>query len=439
MTLALIYAGVQVGQSYVKARKTVFRGDAAPSADILEHFTSSTAGLSTIRAFGAVDMFSEQMHDYLDKLSLVRRHFWIFNRWLGLQMYLLGILFGMGTSAILLLSPDSFIDASLVGFSLTFSMGLSTALFNAVNTFGQLDSYMNAAAAVASYSELEAEDQSGNEVPEDWPSKGKVEVKGLDVAYSAELPLVLRSVSFTVKGGQRVGVVGRTGAGKSSLTLALLRLIEPRGGSISIDAIDISTIKLQQLRSRIGFIPQDPVLFSGTVKSNLDYFNQIPEDTLNRALRRVKLLAEESSSDDEQFGLLTLSSPISSGGTNVSQGQRQLLCLARILIQDPQIVILDEATSAVDNKTDLWIQETIRNEISSRTLIVVAHRLRTIASFDEVIVISEGSVAEMGAPGELLKRGKGLFWDLVHQSGDRDFLMNNLGTGIDEDVGVSRQ
>ena len=221
--------------------------------------------------------------------------------------------------------------------------------------------------------------------------------------------------------GQRIGIVGRTGAGKSSLTLALLRLINPQRGSILIDGVDISTIKLQSLRSKIAFLPQDPVLFSGTIRSNLDYFQEVSKDKLNEVLRRVKLLSENN---NEKTGLFTLESPISTGGTNMSQGQRQLLCLARILIGDPKIIILDEATSAVDNETDLRIQDTIRNEFN-RTLIVVAHRLRTIASFDKVVVIDHGRIGESGTPADLL-RAKGLFYELVQQSQDKEFVTNSI-------------
>jgi len=242
-------------------------------------------------------------------------------------------------------------------------------------------------------------------------------VKGLDIAYSANLPLVLKDVSFTVEGSQSIGIVGRTGAGKSSLTLSLLRLIEPRNGSILVDGIDISTVKLRDLRTRIAFIPQDPVLFSGTVRSNLDYFKQVPEDKLHDALRRVQLLADKG---DEKSALFTLDSPISTGGSNMSQGQRQLLCLARVLIRKPRIMILDEATSAVDNKTDLLIQDTIKKEFDG-TLIVVAHRLRTIAGFDQVIVMSDGKVVEIGKPDGLLRK-KGIFYELVEDSQDKEFL-----------------
>ncbi|KAH8807261.1 ABC multidrug transporter [Xylogone sp. PMI_703] len=420
LTLALLVWSLNISRDYIKARSTVRRADAEPMANILEHFTSSSAGVSTIRAFGVVDKFIEEMHHHLDKLSTARRYFWIFNRWIGLQMSFLGILFTAGTG-IILLSSRYIIDASLVGFSLTFSLRFSQATFKAVNNWGALETYMDAVGSIIRYSELEIEEQSGKDAAEDWPLKGEVHVKGLSVAYSADLPLVLEDVNFTAEAGKRIGIVGRTGAGKSSLTLSLLRLLKPRDGAVLIDGIDISTIKLKSLRSKITYIPQDPVLFSGTIRSNLDYFGQVPEETLKEALRRVKLLAEEG---DKESGLFTLDSSVSVGGANMSQGQRQLLCLARILIKNPKIVILDEATSAVDNKTDLLIQSIIRNEFSG-TLIVVAHRLRTVAPFDQIIVMDQGKVMEIGRPAVLLK-DRGLFYDLVQNSPDKEFLTSTI-------------
>ncbi|KAJ5633754.1 P-loop containing nucleoside triphosphate hydrolase protein [Penicillium herquei] len=416
LTIVILYWCSQVGKGYMKARTLVKRGESESNAEILEFFTASSAGVSTIRAFKVVDQFVDQMHRRIDDLSTVRRHFWIFNRWLGLQMSLAGIFFSTGTGIILLLSR-SVIDASHLGFTLTFSMGFAHASFSAVNTFGMLETYMQAANAIISYSELKTEKQGGDDVPTDWPSQGEVQVKELNVAYSPDLPKVLKDVSFSVGAGKRIGIVGRTGAGKSSLTLSLLRFIEPLSSTICIDGIDISKIKLESLRSRIGFIPQDPVLFSGSIESNLDYFHQFPKERLNEVLQRVGLLSE---SENEKAGSFTLDSQISAGGGNMSQGQRQLLCLARVLLKDPKIVILDEATSAVDDKTDQEIQDTIRNELS-RTLIVVAHRLRTIAAFDQIVVIEDGRVGEIGSPAELLQ-SKGLFYDLVQKSEDRDVV-----------------
>ncbi|KAJ5152555.1 uncharacterized protein N7482_009033 [Penicillium canariense] len=402
LAASLLFWCFQISKGYVKARKPVKRGESDSNAEILEYFTTTAAGVSTIRAFGVVDNFMDQMHSRIDDLSIARRHFWIFNRWLSLQISLMGIILSAGIGLVLLSSTTVF-DASLVGFSLTFSMGFSHATFTAVNNFGMLESYMNAAIGIISYSKLKAEEQGGNEVPANWPSQGEVEVNQLNVSYSPDLPLVLKDISVTMEAGQRVGIVGRTGAGKSSLTLSLLRLINPQS--------------VTSIRDRI--YPQDPVLFSGTVRSNLDYFQEVPKDQLNEALRSVKLLFGEGS---KKTGF-TLDSPISAGGANISQGQRQLLCLARILIRDPKILILDEATSAVDNETDSWIQDTIRSQFN-RTLIVVAHRLRTIASFDKVIVIDDGRIEEIGSPAELL-RAKGLFYDLVQKSQDKEFVTNS--------------
>ena len=420
LTVLLLSWCLQVSRLYIKARSLVRRADAIPTADILEQFASTSAGLSTIRAFRAMDRSIDQMHRHIDRLSTARRHFWIFNRWLGLQMAFVGILFSTGTGAILLLS-ESVIDSSLLGFSISFSMGFSKAIFSAVNEFGILETCMDSADTIIRYSEIEPEDQGGAEVSHDWPLEGEVRVEGLNVAYSDNAPLVLRDITFTVGGGQRIGIVGRTGAGKSSLALSLLRLLEPQSGSIFIDGVDISTIKLQTMRSRIAFIPQDPVLFSGTVRSNLGYFKQVSDLQLEEALQAVGLASKDAGDPPGSF---TLASSITAGGTNMSQGQRQLLCLARVLIRKPKIIILDEATSAVDDKTDLFIQNTIRKAFSG-TLIVVAHRLRTIASFDQVMVMNDCKVAELGSPAKLLK-AKGLFYDLVQDSQDRDFLNSTL-------------
>lgn len=397
--------------------------DARPTADILEHLTSSAAGVSTIRAFGAVDNAIEQMHYHIDMLSTAKRHFWIFNRWLSLQMSLAGILFSVGTGMILLLSSSDsiIIQPSLVGFSLTFSTKFADAIFKAVNSFGVLETHMEAAAAMLDYAELDNEEQGGNDPPEHWPTNGKLEVKGLDVAYSPNSSLVLKDVSFTVEPGKRIGIVGRTGAGKSTLTLSLLRLITPRNGNILIDGVDISTIKLAPLRSKITFIPQDPVLFSGTLRSNLDYFGQFSDHTLEQALERVKLQGD-TKQPSFQLEFMT-----SAGGSNLSQGERQLVCLARALLNKNTIklIILDEATSAIDSKTESLIKETIMTEFKG-TVVVVAHRLSTIVQFDQVMVMSDGRVAEIGEPAELLHAAGGLFSSLVRDSEEKELLLKAI-------------
>lgn len=263
------------------------------------------------------------------------------------------------------------------------------------------------------------------------------------MGYAPDLPPVLKGVSFTVAPNERIGVVGRTGAGKSSLTLALFRFLEARQGSIHIDSLDVSKMKLHALRSRLAIIPQDPVLFSGTVRSNLDAFDEHTDDELRDALERVHLVSTPTSRDEQTNGetsassptepdspsgnqnvnpFKSLTSPITEGGLNLSQGQRQLLCLARAIISRPKVMLLDEATSAVDMDTDALIQRSIREEFSDSTLIVIAHRLSTIADFDKILVMDAGTVKEFDTPKNLMEQEGGAFWSLVKESGEREVL-----------------
>jgi ABC-type multidrug transport system fused ATPase/permease subunit len=295
---------------------------------------------------------------------------------------------------------------------------------------------MNAVERVVEYSSMPIEQQGGVDVPAAWPTKGEVEVNDLVVAYASDLTPVLRGLTFTIKQNERIGVVGRTGAGKSSLTLALFRFLEAQSGSIHIDGIDVSKIKLFDLRSRLAIIPQDPVLFSGTIRSNLDAFDQHSDSELRDALARVHLIPSPSavqsgavtpvssttSHDDSNTNknlFTSLTSKISEGGLNMSQGQRQLLCLARAIVSHPKIMVLDEATSSVDMETDTMIQRSIREEFADSTLIVIAHRLSTIVDFDRILVLGEGKVLEYDSPAELMKKQNGIFRGMVEQSGER--------------------
>jgi ABC-type multidrug transport system fused ATPase/permease subunit len=297
---------------------------------------------------------------------------------------------------------------------------------------------MNAAERIIEYSNLPTETLDGADPPAHWPSEGRLEINDLVVGYAPDLPPVLKGLTFRAERNERIGVVGRTGAGKSSLTLAIFRFLEARQGSIYIDGLDISKIKLHALRSRLAIIPQDPVLFSGTIRSNLDAFDDHSDSELRDALERVHLVtpsglatpgepagypaSASSSSNANTNPFTSLSSPITEGGLNLSQGQRQLLCLARAIVSRPKIMVLDEATSAVDMATDTLIQRSIREEFGDSTLVVIAHRLSTIADFDKILVLDDGQVAEFGTPKTLMEINGGVFRGMVGESGEKEKL-----------------
>ncbi|OWP07539.1 hypothetical protein B2J93_8991 [Marssonina coronariae] len=401
--LALILLGIcgRIALRYIRGARSIKRLESIQKSPMISHFTASLQGLSTIRAFANTAVFETRMHALIDS-------------------------FTSATTLRLLASCE-------------------------------LD--MNAAERIFEYSSLAIESEAGVETRASWPETGELQVKDLEVGYAEGLPSILKGLTFHVDMNQRIGVVGRTGAGKSTLSLALFRFLEARKGSIVIDGVDISTIKLHELRTRLAIIPQDPVLFSGTIRSNLDPFDEFSDFQLRQALQRVHLIpstdntpvpesensgdsstAEASSNATSRTAaepavavkensniFLSLSSPISSSGANLSQGQKQLLCLARAILSRPKILLLDEATSAVDKKTDSLIQRSIREEFSNTTLLVVAHRLSTVMDFDKILVMKDGAAVEFDSPRELLNIENGVFMGMVSQSGEKDELTKAVG------------
>lgn len=384
------------------------------------------------------------MFDKIDAHAAAYWHIWLFNRWLALRLNWLGAVFSILVAAVIVFSG---IEPSLAGFALSFALQYSTAVTWTARNYANVELSMNAVERVNEYSNIPIEDQSSSvKAPAAWPAEGRLEVLNLVAGYAPELPPVLKGLSFDVEKNQRIGVVGRTGAGKSSLTLALFRFLEAREGSIHIDGIDISKVSLYDLRSRLAIIPQDPVLFSGTVRSNLDPFDNHSNSELYDALSRVHLINSTGATSHDESNptestcttptpptpptppysntniFQSLTSRISEGGLNLSQGQRQLLCLARAIVSRPKIMVLDEATSAVDMTTDNLIQRSIREEFQNSTLIVIAHRLSTIVDFDKILVMSDGRQVEFDSPGSLVEREEGVFRGMVEQSGERTRL-----------------
>ncbi|KAL9596849.1 MAG: hypothetical protein Q9219_005519 [cf. Caloplaca sp. 3 TL-2023] len=436
-----------VALRFLVGAREVKRLESNAKSPIFEQFGSALAGVGTIRAFAKTDVYIDRMFAKIDAHIRALWYIWLFNRWMAFRLNVIGAFFAVLVAIVIVYAKD--IDASLAGFALSFALQYSSAITWTIRQYTSVELAMNAMERIVEYSNIPTEDQKGADVPAAWPSEGQLQVAGLVAGYSPDLPPVLKGLSFNVNKNQRVGVVGRTGAGKSSLTLALFRFLEAREGSIIIDGIDISQINLQALRSRLAIIPQDPVLFSGTVRSNLDAFDEHGDAELYDALERVHLIrgtgnvsrCESSSavgtaelgslavSDTNSNIFSSLLSRISEGGLNLSQGQRQLLCLARAIVSRPKIMVLDEATSAVDMATDVLIQRSIREEFGDSTLIVIAHRLSTIADFDMILVMSEGKAVEYDTPRNLLVK-RGVFWEMMEQSGERDRL-EEIILGVD--------
>lgn len=413
LAAVLLAVSLKLAVIYLAAAREVKRLESVSRSPILEQFTSSLAGLTTIRAFDQGPKYVQMMFNRIDSYAKVSRHLWLFNWWLQLRISLLGAIFSTATA---LLVVKLGVSASLAGFAISFVLQYNNAVSTMIRVYATVEMEMNAAERVIDYASIETEPQGGLDPPAAWPTQGRVAVDNLTVSYSPELPPALKGLTFTIESNERIGVVGRTGSGKSTLALALFRLIEASQGQVLIDGLDTSKIKLDALRRGMAIVPQHPTLFAGTVRSNLDPFDWYSQTELIDALERVHL-----ASLDGKTGSLLLDKAVSEGGANFSQGQRQLLCLARAILQQPKIMLLDEATSAVDMETDAHIQQAIRSEFGRKmsSLLVIAHRLSTIADFDRILVLSEGEMVEFGTPQDLIRIEGGAFRDLVHQSGEK--------------------
>lgn len=422
LAAVLLTASLRLAVMYLAAARELKRLESVSRSPILDHFISTLTGLNTIRAFNQARKYINVMFARIDAYANVSRHLWLFNWWLQLRISLFGAIFSTITAALVVKFG---VSASLAGFAISFVLQYNTAVSTMIRVYASFEMEMNAAERVIDYASIETEPQGGLEPPAAWPTQGSVEVENLTVSYSPELPPALKGISFTIENNQRVGVVGRTGSGKSTLALALFRLMEASEGRVLIDGLDTSTLKLEALRRRgLAIVPQHPTLFAGTVRTNLDPFGWYSETELADVLERVHLSLPTKGPKS-----LFLDVQVSEGGANFSQGQRQLLCLARAILQRAKVMIMDEATSAVDMETDALIQQTIRSEFgrSMSSFLVIAHRLSTIADFDRILVMSDGHVVEFGAPEDLIRIEGGEFRELVNQSGERALLEEIIG------------
>ncbi|GJE86639.1 multidrug resistance-associated ABC transporter [Phanerochaete sordida] len=409
-----------LGQVFIKAQLSVKREMSNAKAPVLGVFGSTLHGLISIRAYGAQQACRATLHERQDRYVRAARSFYNVNRWIGTRLNLLGDFFVASLAYYLLYGPLR-TNPSVVGFVISQAVGLSDLILVVIRLFNNLEVNSNSLERIKQYLDIEHEPESTSDgtPPAYWPSSGDVRVEGLSARYSPDGPKVLQDISFHVKPGQRVGVVGRTGSGKSTLTLALLRCIYTEG-RVTLDGLDTASANLDALRSHITIIPQVPELLSGTLRHNLDVFAQHDDATLHGALRAAGLFRLHASADARR---LTLDTDVASAGANLSVGQRQIVALARAIVRGSKLLVLDEATSAIDYETDAVIQAALRTELARDvTVVTVAHRLQTVMDYDKIMVLDAGRLIEYDSPRALLQKEGSLLRALVDESADRDAL-----------------
>ncbi|XP_062319103.1 canalicular multispecific organic anion transporter 1 isoform X2 [Osmerus eperlanus] len=407
--LAVVYYFVQ--RFYVATSRQLRRLDSVSRSPIYSHFGETVSGLSVIRAYGHQDRFLQHNEKTIDE-NLKSVYPWIVsNRWLAIRLEFLGNLVVFFSALFAVISRDS-LDSGLVGLSISYALNVTQTLNWLVRMTSELETNIVAVERVSEYTEIDNEAAWVTDIRPDkkWPEAGRLRFENFKVRYRPELDLVLHGITCDIDSTEKIGIVGRTGAGKSSLTNCLFRIIEAAEGRIFIDGMDISTLGLHDLRSRLTIIPQDPVLFSGSLRMNLDPFESVSDEDIWRVLELSHL--------KDYVGALEegLYHEVSEGGENLSVGQRQLLCLARALLRKSRILILDEATAAVDLETDDLIQTTIRREFSHCTVLTIAHRLHSILDSSRVMVLDAGKIVEFDSPASLFEK-QGHFYAMAKDAG----------------------
>ncbi|KAG0325322.1 Multidrug resistance-associated protein 1 [Dissophora globulifera] len=457
----LIAFYILIQRYYIRTSRQVKRLHSISKSPLYQHFGETLSGVSTIRAMRVHESFIFQNAIKSDRSSNAYFVYSITIRWLHIRLELMGAVVVFATALFSVLGRET-LGPAMSGLALSYALNATFAITYLVKSFSEMQNQLVSIERIQEYSTKNQEAPSilpaDSKLPADWPTKGRVVFKNYSTRYRQGMDLVLKKVSFEVLPAEKVGVVGRTGAGKSSLTLALFRIIEAAnsswakashngpdsqsddaeveplsakasekakaaasaemesvhveedGGSIEIDGVDIATVGLEHLRRHLAIIPQDPILFSGSVRDNLDPFHEATDAELWEALERAYLKDHITSLAGG------LSYEVAQNGENFSVGQRSLICLARALLRKAKVLILDEATAAVDVETDELIQRTIREEFKDRTILTIAHRIKTIMDSDKILVLERGRVEEYDTPSVLLQR-QGLFYSLAKQAG----------------------
>ncbi|GFS27775.1 multidrug resistance-associated protein 4 [Elysia marginata] len=441
LVLPLVAIFLLVRRYYVQTSRSVKRLEGTTRSPVFSHLSATLQGLHTIRAMHMEQRLTAEFDAHQDLHTEAWFLYLTTSRWLGIRIDFVSVVFIASVVYSALFAADT-LNAGFVGLSVVYSvklMGISQFL---IRQTVELENQMISVERVLQYTRLpieaDLESKPGQKPPDTWPSSGSLQAKEVSLRYSPSAPSVLKDINFHIQGGEKVsdnvlfrqstplvlkdinfdihgkekiGIVGRTGAGKSSLITALFRLVESEG-EITIDGVSIHSLGLHDLRKVISIIPQDPVLFTGSVRRNLDPFDEYSDSQLWGALEEVQLKEAITNNPDNLYMEVT------EGGSNFSAGQRQLMCLARAVLGNTRILMIDEATANVDPITDELIQQTIRNKFRECTVLTIAHRLHTIIDSDRIMVLNAGRIVEMGTPTDLLSKGEeGTFYSMVKQLG----------------------
>jgi ATP-binding cassette subfamily C (CFTR/MRP) protein 1 len=427
LLVPLLFAYYHYQNLYRNASRELKRLDNLTKSPLIAQFSETLTGLPTIRAYGRQAAFEQRNAQLLDANNQPVFLQISAERWAANRLEAFGAIFALAAmTACLVFNPT---ETKLMGIATMYALEISVSLNWGVRQLADMEAQIVSTERLSHYANNLPQEgkgpvsvQSGKEAtatvdtlieaPADWPQAGAIEFQEATLSYRPDLPPVLNECSISIKAGERVGIVGRTGAGKSSLLMALFRMTELSAGQILIDGQDIRRLALKQVRSHLSIIPQDPVIFSGTVRSNLDPFGVYSDSQIWDALERAHLKHFVAGLEGKLEG------EIAENGENLSVGQRQLLCLARALLKKNKILVLDEATANIDLETDALVQKCIRKDFAGCTILTIAHRLNTVIDYDKILVLDAGRVMEFDSPYNLLSKPHSEFAQLCAETGE---------------------
>uniref|UniRef100_A0A8C4VG24 ABC-type glutathione-S-conjugate transporter n=1 Tax=Falco tinnunculus TaxID=100819 RepID=A0A8C4VG24_FALTI len=408
--LTVLYAAFQ--HFYVSTSCQLRRVEAASRSPIYSHIAETFQGSSVIRAYKDQERFISKNNFLVDQNQRICFPGAVADRWLATNLEFLGngiVLF----AALFVAMGRTHLSPGTAGFSISYALQITGVLNWMVRSWTEIENNIVSVERVREYWRTPKEapwTQNGKLQDQVWLTEGRIEFRNYSLRYRPNLELALKHINLTINGQEKIGITGRTGAGKSTLAVGLLRLVEAAEGAILIDGLDIAQLGLHDLRTKITVIPQDPVLFSGSLRMNLDPLNQYTDADIWTALELTQLKSFVADLPDQ------LEYQCADQGENLSTGQKQLVCLARAVLRKAKILILDEATAAIDLETDLQIQSTLRTQFKDSTVLTIAHRINTIMDCDRILVLEDGRIAEFDTLEHLIAQ-KGLFYSLMEESG----------------------